>query len=240
MRAGSLPGAYLERRGTRPPIPRIPRGPTLWGLFFSALRRSLATLPDCYAHSCAVSALPYGSGAVYRPAKEAPMGKLLGCVGLLILVACAREGQDEMGWARAALERNKTLEVVAADQQSRTFTVRLKGSGELRTVRADEIVAAPAASAPREDAQPAPASKPAPGPEAAGAEHAVAQAGEGTAADEPPVPPEAQIKRPEPVLTSESFTGLAHATPGRVLESGPGYTITAAQPAAPGAARQRE
>ena len=168
------------------------------------------------------------------------MGKLLACVGLLILAACAREGQDEMGWARAALERNKTLEVVAADQQSRTFTVRLKGSGELRTVRADEIVAAPAASAPREDAQPAPASKPAPGPEAAGAEHAVAQAGEGTAADEPPVPPEAQIKRPEPVLTSESFTGLAHATPGRVLESGPGYTITAAQPASPSAVRQRE
>jgi hypothetical protein len=137
-----------------------------------------------------------------------------------------------MAWARAALERNKTLEVVAADQQSRTFTVRLKGNGELRTVRADEIVAA--------DAQPAPASKPAPAPKVAGAEQAVAQAREAAAADEPPVPAEAQIKRPEPVLTSESSTGLSKVTPGRVLESGPGYTITAGQPAPPGAARLRE
>jgi hypothetical protein len=154
------------------------------------------------------------------------------CVGLLILAACAREGQDEMGWARAALERNKTLEVVAADQQTRTFTVRLRDSGELRTVRADEIVASAAAASPGEGAPPAPQSKPAPAPEAAGAEQA--------AAPPPPVVADAQIKRPEPVLTSESSTGLQNATPGRVLESGPGYTISAAQPAAPGTARPRE
>jgi len=64
------------------------------------------------------------------------MGKLrfgcIACVGLLVLAACGREGQDEMSWARAALERNKALEIVAADQQSHTFTVRLKDSGELR------------------------------------------------------------------------------------------------------------
>ena len=69
------------------------------------------------------------------------------CVGLLLLAACGREGQDEMSWARAALERNKALEVVAADQQTHTFTVRLKESGELRTVRAEEIVASPATAA---------------------------------------------------------------------------------------------
>src|SRR5215469_18858043 len=67
----------------------------------------------------------------------------LACAGLLMLVACGREGQDEMSWARAALERNSGVEVVAADQQSHTFTIRLKDSGELRTVRADQIVAYP-------------------------------------------------------------------------------------------------
>jgi len=61
----------------------------------------------------------------------------IACVGLLTLAACGREGQDEMGWARAALERNSAIEVVAADQQSRTFTVRLKDTGELRMVRAE-------------------------------------------------------------------------------------------------------
>src|SRR5215469_18680166 len=66
------------------------------------------------------------------------------CCALATLVACGREGQDEMSWARAALERNGGIEVVAADQQSRTFTVRLKDTGELRVVRADQVVASPA------------------------------------------------------------------------------------------------
>jgi hypothetical protein len=173
------------------------------------------------------------------------MGKLrysltpVTCIGLLILAACGREGQDEMGWARAALERNKTLEVVAADQQSRTFTVRLKDSGELRTVRAAEIVASPAAASAAQGASPATESKPASAPEAAGAERSVAQTAEAATA-EPPAAADAQIKRPEPVLTSESSAGLQNVTPGRVLESGPGYSITAAQPASPTAARQRE
>ena len=42
------------------------------------------------------------------------MGKLrygtvtgFACIGVLLLAACGHEGQDEMGWARAALERNK-------------------------------------------------------------------------------------------------------------------------------------
>src|SRR5215469_18507628 len=63
------------------------------------------------------------------------------CAGLVLLAACGREGHDEMSWARAALERNNGVEVVAADQQSHTFTIRLKDSGELRTVRTDQIVA---------------------------------------------------------------------------------------------------
>ena len=55
-----------------------------------------------------------------------------GCIALLTLAACARENQDQMSWARAALERNGQVEVVAADQQSRSFTVRVKDTGELR------------------------------------------------------------------------------------------------------------
>ena len=72
------------------------------------------------------------------------------CIALLTLAACARPGGDEMSWARAALERNVGIEVVAADPQSRTFTVRLKDTGELRVVRADQLIAgvsAPAAGA---------------------------------------------------------------------------------------------
>ena len=174
------------------------------------------------------------------------MGKLrygrvtgFACVGLLLLAACGREGQNEMSWARAALERNKALEVVAADQQTRTFTVRLRESGELRTVRADEVVgslaiAAPAAVAPtvRQNQQPSAA-------EVAAAEPAMAQADTASGA-ETAAPAPAAVTRPDPVLTSETSTDLAKVAPGRVLESGPGYSIAAAQAATPGAARMRE
>ena len=174
------------------------------------------------------------------------MGKLryfrvtgFACLGLLLLAACGREGQNEMSWARAALERNKALEVVAADQQTRTFTVRLRESGELRTVRADEVVASLASAPPaavaagvRQNQQPGAAA-------GAAAEPAVAQA-DTASGGETAAPAPAAVTRPDPVLTSETSTDLAKVAPGRVLESGPGYSIAAAQAATPGAARMRE
>ena len=60
---------------------------------------------------------------------------------LLGLVACSQSEQNELDWARAALERNTALEVVATDEKSGIFTVRLKETGELRTVRANALVA---------------------------------------------------------------------------------------------------
>jgi hypothetical protein len=162
------------------------------------------------------------------------------CVGLLLITACGRESADEMSWARAALERNKSLEIVAADQQSRSFTVRLRDTGELRMVRADELVASPSAAAPHRASENTP-----PGAgEATPGGQAVAQADTSTGAEPATpadsTPAEAGSRRPEPVLTSENSTGLERVAPGRVLESGPGYTITAAQAAAPATARMRE
>jgi len=176
------------------------------------------------------------------------MGKLryrgvmfIGCVGFLVLGACGREGQDEMSWARGALERNKSIEVVAADQQSRTFTVRLKDGGELRTVHADEVIGSPAgasvgtAAHPLNDRTPTPSAA----SEAAPVEQPVVQA-QSAGDAEPAAVAETPVTHSQPVLTSESSAGLEHATPGRVLESGPGYSITSAQAAMPGAARMRD
>jgi len=165
-------------------------------------------------------------------------GGLVGvtCLTLLVLAACGREGQDEMSWARAALERNKSLEVVAADQQSRTFTVRLRGNGELRTVRADQVVGSPA-----DATRPTPASKPSPAPVAAPAEQSLAQADASAAPGEPAAASVSEVVRSEPVpRTAQSAADAASTVPGRVLESGPGYTITAAQASAPATARGRD
>ena len=161
------------------------------------------------------------------------------CVALLLLAGCGHEGQDEMSWARAALERNKALEVVAADQQTRTFTVRLKESGELRTVRADEIVAA-LGPAPADATRPLPAAKPSAAPEAAPADQALAQA-DSAAALPAAASPEREVERSQPMSLTPQTAAVAGATTGgRLLSSGPGYSITAAQPAAPGAMRVRE
>ena len=151
------------------------------------------------------------------------------CVGLVMLAACGREGQDEMSWARAALERNSGVEVVAADQQSHTFTIRLKDSGELRTVRADQIVASPPGGA-SGTALVAQSRAPAAAAEAPATPAAPEEA---TAAV---VPAEAQSQTP---ATRTQQVSQAESGPGRVLESGPGYSIKAASasPQAPARAR---
>jgi hypothetical protein len=65
---------------------------------------------------------------------------------LLALTACSKlggGGQDEMTWARDALDRNSHLEVVASDPQAKTFTVRVKDSGKLVVVPLDQVMAGP-------------------------------------------------------------------------------------------------
>ncbi len=155
------------------------------------------------------------------------------CAALVLLGACAREGHDQMSWARAALERNGQIEIVAADPQSRTFTVRVKDSGELRMVRVDEVVAAPALGAELGAAAPAPAAPPQALTANTAAESASAPPPESAApapppAEEPAAPPAEEPAAHPPVRTAG----------GALLESGPGYSIQAASGATAAAMTQ--
>ncbi|HVO46078.1 MAG TPA: hypothetical protein VMT29_07040 [Steroidobacteraceae bacterium] len=96
------------------------------------------------------------------------------------LAGCSRgpTGQDEMSWARTALGRNAHLEIVATDAQARTFTVRLKDSGELRVLPLDQIVAGPAIEA-------SPGSAPSAAAAVASAESSPAAASDSSATSEP-------------------------------------------------------
>ena len=83
-----------------------------------------------------------------RAQRRAPLGVLVvAAVALFGIAACGKlglgGGSDEMSWARAALERNDRVEIVAVDPATNTFTVRIKETGDLRTVRADQVVAGP-------------------------------------------------------------------------------------------------
>jgi hypothetical protein len=72
---------------------------------------------------------------------------VLAAVALFSITACGKLGlggsSDEVSWARAALERNDRIEIVAVDPATSTFTVRIKETGDLRMVRADQVVAGP-------------------------------------------------------------------------------------------------
>jgi hypothetical protein len=169
------------------------------------------------------------------------------CVTLLALTACARSAPDEMSWARSALERNNKIEIVATDPQSRTFTVRQKDTGELRMVHADEVVgAAGAAAAPGAPGTAASASAAPPASTASTASTAAATAAVAPA-PEPPAPSAAggaawvSESAPEPAEVAQPLHPGAGGSGGRVLESGPGYSIKAASAvAAVSGARTRD
>jgi hypothetical protein len=155
-------------------------------------------------------------------------------VATFALAGCQRDAGKadqtaEIAWARAALERNPHIEVVAADAQARVFTVRDRNSGEVHAVRLDELAAAPVAqlqaqvatravapAAPQLETPPAPAEPVAASPEAPSAEATAAQpAGPTPVVAHTGVPPGYTIERIE----------------GGVRISGPGVSIVSAGPA---------
>ena len=178
----------------------------------------------------------------------------LACAALAALAGvggCSKleTGQSEMSWARAALERNDRLEVVAADAQANSFTVRLKDTGELRVLRLDQLVAGPktsagpaaagaagaalanapatAANAPAEAPAPAAPAAPAQTETGASATHGSTIAPGTAAAPAAQSEPGAADSPPEaaPAPRSERASGAAV---GHVLASGPGYSVKAA------------
>ncbi len=75
-------------------------------------------------------------GSVARREHSCTLGS-----ALLILSGCDRiASQGDSDFARAALERNPDLTIVASDKDANTFTVQVKGSSELRVIRADEVI----------------------------------------------------------------------------------------------------
>jgi len=178
------------------------------------------------------------------------------CIAALVLAlgACSKlgMGQDQMAWAREALDRNDRLQVVASDPQAKTFTVRMKDSGQLVVIPIDQVVAGPAgavessskqaATAPAEapaEAPPAPAPAPEPtsSPASTPAPTPSSQAtGSSTVASNGhPAAPEGSYGQPvggDEAMAPADAKGphaesAANAKAGSVLASGPGYSIKA-------------
>jgi hypothetical protein len=178
---------------------------------------------------------------------------------LLALSACSKlgMGQDQMSWAKDALDRNYRVEVVASDPQAKTFTVRVKDSGQLVVIPVDQIVAGPPGgmSAGGKQASAASSTSPsdAPSPPPPAPETSVPEAAPPPVAPTPggaPLPSPSQSMSPsvasngqpgqyaasdEAAQPAESVQGphaesAVHAKAGSVLASGPGYSIKASGP----------
>ena len=139
---------------------------------------------------------------------------------LLAALAACGGGVDQMEWARTALERNQRLEIVATDEEARTFTVRDRDSGELKVVSVDEISAAPPVTTPRlASATP-------------GAAAAQAAPPAGTGEDAAPIErePAQPVDENDPAarVGDEVIEPVQATNEGRVIASGPGYSIKSA------------
>ena len=164
------------------------------------------------------------------PILTMPVSLALSCAALLVLGACEggrespAETRAEMAWARAALERNPNIEVVATDSEAGVFTVRDKISGEVRAVEVDELAAAPIAQL---SARPARASGE---PTSAGA---------GSGAEEPVFSGDDSMDQSvaQEVPITEPLNYTIQRSGGQVKVSGPGVSIVSAGAQGPATAR---
>ena len=156
----------------------------------------------------------------------------------LSLVACERPAAPESGapakaatdpqiaWAATALTRNPDLELLATDTAAGVFTVRIKSSNEVHTLRLTELAAAPisqlstkpaATSAAADQAKSAGAAQGAPAPLA---QTPVTPEAAATTAATPPAN--------EPPTHTEAANYTIDRAGGQVKVSGPGVSIVSA------------
>ena len=142
----------------------------------------------------------------------------------------------EMSWARAALERNPDLEVVATDPQSGVVTVKHRSTGQVEAVKASELAAVTPSQLKPMRMQAAPPPEPEPGPAQLESSRAPSQTAQATAPDSGS--PQAGT------ITSNSASGYTiDRSGGKIRVSGPGVSIessgtNAAAANQPGAGRR--
>ena len=95
----------------------------------------------------------------------------------------ANNSTAEMSWARAALERNPDIEVVATDPQSGVVTVKHRSTGQVEAIKASELAAVTPSQLKPMQVAAAPPPEPEPGPAAQESARAPSQTAQATASD---------------------------------------------------------
>jgi hypothetical protein len=143
--------------------------------------------------------------------------------------ANAPSANAEMAFARAALERNPDIEVVATDPQSGVVTVKHRSTGQVEAIKASELAAVTPSQLKPMETHTAPPPEPEPAPESARA-----QTGQATV-------PDSGSAQPGTITSNSAYT--VDRSGGKVRVSGPGVSIessgtSAATSNQPGARRR--
>jgi hypothetical protein len=175
----------------------------------------------------------------------------------LLLTACDKLQGDDADFARAALERNEQLSIMAYDKNAQTFTVKVRDTGEIKVIRVDEIVgtvsgaektattAQPAATPPTpapqenpavekpsmaaagEDARPAPGSERPPATDGSATAQNSVPAGTGFIKDASGKVTTFGGAEGNPTASSATPPTASSGSEGRTIAEGRGYSIKA-------------
>jgi hypothetical protein len=132
-----------------------------------------------------------------------------------VATAKAANASAELAWARAALERNPELEVVAVDPQSGVVTIKYRRNGEVQAIKASELVAVTPSQLKPMNMAAAPA-EPEPGPAQEESARAPSQTAQATA-------PDTGGSQSGTGQTSSGYT--IDRSGGKIRVSGPGVSI---------------
>jgi hypothetical protein len=157
---------------------------------------------------------------------------LVTCAALCALAACKRieepaapDDGNDFDWARAALERNPQLEIVATDSDSEVFTVRNKQTGEVLALKLDELVAAPVSQLSRAPMTQVPTPPEVPAAPAAPGAPAAASATAPASSDDERAAQAAQQIAPSSSQPSDTPGYTIERADGQLRVSGPGVSI---------------
>jgi hypothetical protein len=131
--------------------------------------------------------------------------------------AAATPANAELSWARAALERNPEIEVVASDPQTGVITFKHRSTGEIETVKASELAAVSPAQLRTMNMRAAPPPQPEPAPSQQESATGGSQTAQATA------PERGEGAAPVPGSVPSGYT--IDRSDGQIRVSGPGVSI---------------
>ena len=148
--------------------------------------------------------------------------------------ATAPSANAEMAFARAALERNPDLEVVATDPQSGVVTVKRRSTGQVEAIKASELAATTPSQMKPMEMQAAPPPEPEPAPVQQESARAPGQTAQATA-------PDTGSHQAGTITSNGAYT--VDRSGGKIRVSGPGVSIESSSPSGaasnqPGAGRR--